>query len=206
MKMSEKMGFNLSDVVRSVLKIRPKENHDIKLFGSFGFRCYEKDSLVVGSHYAGVKMKWEDNWDHKDHNLIVNVGLTYLVGVALIGVTQDTTWFIGLTDNSPTVVAANTMASHAGWTEFDEYSETTRQAWTGAAGAAGVVTNTASPSTFTINNTTNGGLGGAFMAGVNTKNETASLLFAAKALTGGNRTVAQNDVVQVTYVVTATSS
>jgi hypothetical protein len=143
--------------------------------------------------------------DFKEHNLIVNVGLTYLVGSALIGVTVDTTWFIGLTDNSPTVVAANTMASHAGWIEFDEYDETTRQAWTGVAGAAGVVTNTASPATFTIN-AAGGGLGGAFMAGSSTKNETASLLFAAKALTGGNRVVADNDVVQVTYVITATSS
>lgn len=177
----------------------------VTIRGSFGFECFHTEKVVgaYASYRRNARLKWSDNMDHKDHNLIVNAGLTYLVGSALIGVTVDTTWFVGLADASPTFAAADTLASHGGWVEFTEYDETNRVAWTGVAGSAGIVTNTASPAVFTIN-AAGGGLGGAFLAGVNTG--TSGTLFAGKALTGGNRTVADNDVVNVTYVVTATSS
>lgn len=201
--------MKVEDAASAMIRMRPDIAEGAVVRGAFGVQCFRKNHSIRDGvyHRKGSDilygLLWEDNMDFKDHNLIVNTGLTYLVGSALIAVTVDTTWFVGLTDNSPTVAAADTLASHAGWVEFTEYDEVNRQAWVGVAGSAGVVTNAASPATFTIN-AAGGGLGGAFLAGVNTG--TSGTLFSGKALTGGNRIVADNDVVQVTYVVTITST
>ena len=196
------------DEVTAKILMRPDIGEAGRVSGAFAVKCFRKHHSIALGEYRrpgsdkSYGLLWTDNEDLKDKNLIVNTGLTYLVGSALIAVTVDTTWFVGLMDASPTVAAADTLASHAGWVEFTEFDEVNRVAWTGVAGAAGVVTNTASPAVFTIN-AAGGGLGGAFLGGVNTGTGT---MFSGKALTGGNRTVADNDVVQVTYVVTITSS
>jgi hypothetical protein len=130
-------------------------------------------------------------------NLIVDVGLTYLIGSALIGVTPVTTWYVGLLGSAPTIAAGNTMASHAGWAEVHTiYSEATRPVWTGVAGAAGIVTNTASKARFTF--TGPGTVGGLFLASNNTKNGGTGTLFSGKAFSGGDLAVAN------TYTLDAT--
>ena len=71
-------------------------------------------------------------------------------------------WYVGLTSATPTVVAGNTMATHAGWTEVTAYDEATRPALTLGSVAAGSVDNSASKARFTIS--TNGtAIGGAFV-------------------------------------------
>jgi hypothetical protein len=127
-------------------------------------------------------------------NLIVNTGLNQLLGTGLTG---GGPWFVGLTSGTPTVVAANTMASHAGWTEVVGYNETTRRPWTPGTIAGQLVNNNAAAAVFTItaNSTT---LGGAFLANSATKGESASLLFAAGAFTQSDVTLSAGSTITVT--------
>jgi hypothetical protein len=139
-------------------------------------------------------------------NLIVNQGLVYGAGVALgvSGVTQITSWYVALISGTPTVGAGNTYATPSGWTEVTAYDEATREAYVGAAGSTGVVTNTASVAEFTI---ASGGatIGGAAIVGggsaASTKGDTAGggTLWSAAAFTGGNRVLLAGDLLRITY-------
>jgi hypothetical protein len=93
------------------------------------------------------------------------------------------------------------MSSHAGWTEVTAYSQATRPACTfGTATTAdpSVITNTASPATFSINGTTT--VGGAFLTSDNTKSGTTGILFSASDFQSpGDRSVVNGDTLTVTY-------
>lgn len=136
-------------------------------------------------------------WVEQGHNLVVNAGLNHIRDVTLLAGTQVTTWYAGLTQGSPTFAAADTMASHAGWTESTAYSEANRQTWTGAAGSTGASSNSASPAVFSINATAT--IGGVFLTSNNTKGGSTGTLYSGVAFTGGNRSVQNGDTLTVTY-------
>lgn len=142
-------------------------------------------------------------WTSESDNLVVNVGLQYMAGVALTSTAQITSWYLGLygsgATNSPS--AGDTMLSHTGWTEVIAYSEATRPAATFAAATnadPSVVTNTASKATFSMNGSTT--VGGAFLTSNNTKNGTTGTLFSAADFQApGDRSVVSGDVITLTY-------
>src|SRR5690554_3891912 len=94
-----------------------------------GTRGAEKIGLrgryVVECRDRAGRVKWRETVD----NLITNEGKDHVLDVVLSGGSQITTWYIGLTDGTPTAAAADTAASHAGWTEVDDYDEATRPAF-----------------------------------------------------------------------------
>lgn len=144
------------------------------------------------------KLRWQDGAP----NLVVNTGLNHYLDSTLSGATQITAWLIGLTDDSPTVAAGDTMASHVGWTEFTEYSEANRQSWVDGGVSGQSVDNSASTADFSCNNDTNGGLGGLFFTDNNTKGGSTGLLFSAAALSGGNKPIGNGDTARATYTQT----
>jgi hypothetical protein len=137
-------------------------------------------------------------------NLITNEGLTYKTGVALLGTTAITTWYLVPVDDAPTIAAGDTYASHAGWAEVENYEEATRQEWEGAAGAAGVATNSADRVEITISS---GGadIGGMALVGGGSdptvKGDTAGggTLFSVDAFDVGDRNLQANDIFRITY-------
>lgn len=133
-------------------------------------------------------------------NLVVNTGLNGLLDVMLKGGTQDSTWFVGLTDGTPTVSAEDTISTHAGWVEVTAYDEAERQPWTGGTVSGQSVSNTASPAVFTIgtNDTT---VGGAFLCGANLG--TGSPLYAAGPFSGGDRILDDADTLTITATFTS---
>jgi len=141
------------------------------------------------------------NLTHKDdwHNMVVNAGLDYLLSIGLAGGTQIASWYIGLTDGTPTVAAGDTLGSHTGWTEVTAYSEAARQAWTPGSVSGQSVDNSGSVATFTINaaSTT---VGGAFLASASSG--TTGTLYAAGAFSGGDKTLGNGDTLQVTATFT----
>jgi len=82
----------------------------------FRVECFDKDG----------NLKWADTIA----NLVVNVGLNDALDKYFKGSTYTASHFVGLTTATPTVAAADTMASHAGWTESVVYSNATRPAYT----------------------------------------------------------------------------
>lgn len=167
----------------------PRELLHAAMFGGhWDVECRDKDG----------NLKWRDTIE----NIVVNQGLNDLLDVMLSGATQDTTWFVGLTDGTPTVNAADTLASHAGWVEITDYDETNRVAFVDAGASSQSLSNAASPAVFTINASVT--VGGAFLAGVNTG--TSGRLFAAGAFTGGDKSLGDNDVLTVTATFTAAAA
>lgn len=140
-------------------------------------------------------------WVVEEDNLVVNVGLQYMAGVALTSTAQITTWFLGLiTGPGVTTSATDTIASK-GWTEFTGYSNATRVAptFTAATNAnPSVVTNSGTPANFSIN--ASGTVGGAFLVSNSTKGGTTGTLFSEKAFSSpGDRTVVSGDIIAVTW-------
>ena len=124
--------------------------------------------------------------------------------------------FLGLINSGGTFAAADTMTSHAGWTEFTNYtvggSAVRGTAVFAASSSSGttptnVTTCSAASITYTITGA-GGTVGGCFLVtgtgAVNTQSSTAGTLYSA-----GNFSVAKavtaGDTVAVTYSTTATS-
>jgi len=157
--------------------------------------CRIKGQWTVEAYDKDGNLKWIDQF----HNIVVNAGLNHILSIVLAAGTQVPSWFLGLMDSSPTVAAADTMSSHAGWTENQNYSESTRQAFTPGSVASQSVDNSASKATYSINATTT--VGGAFLVSNSTKGGTTGTLFAGGAFSGGNRSLISGDTlkVQATY-------
>jgi hypothetical protein len=94
---------------------------------------------------------------------------------------------------------ADTMASHVGWTENQDYSETVRQDWLPGAASSQSITN-GSAATFTINGTAT--LGGIFVTSSGLKGGTVGTLWST-ANFASDLSVVSSDVVKITYTVNA---
>ena len=178
-----------TDTVSSGLVYGTKSGESALALGQFNFECIGADG----------KVKWTDTVP----NLVVNAGLAYMAGSSLTIVTQITAWYVGLygAGASNTPAAADTMSSHAGWTEVVPYSNATRVACTFVTATTAnpsVATNSASPAAFTINATST--VGGAFLTSGSAKSGTAGTLFSASDFTSpGDRSVVSGDTLNVTY-------
>lgn len=184
-------------------------------------------SNVVGAESVGIQgsyhvvcrdadgnIKWEDEFP----NLVNAVGKELMLDTLLSGTSYTTVGpFLGLISGaSPTFAAADTMASHGGWTEFTNYtvggSAVRGTAVFGSASSTGttptnVTTKTATAITYTI---TGGGgtVGGCFLVtgsgASSTQSNTSGTLYSAGAF-GTAKVTTAGDTVSVTYSTTATS-
>ena len=181
-----------TDVVSSGLSCNTKAGEAAQATGIYHVECRDEDG----------NLKWQAD----SKNLVVSVGLQYMAGTSLDGATSRvTTWYLGLITgpgSGTTIIAANTMSAHAGWTEFIDYTSATRVAATFAAATTAtpsVVTNSASPTTFTINGA-GGTVAGAFLTSGSAKSGTAGTLFSAADFgSPGDRVVVSGDTLVVTY-------
>lgn len=164
--------------------------------------------VASGARWGGVftvecrSPQGDLKWREAASNIVTNAGLDYALDAALSGGTPITTWYVGLTDGTPTVAAGDTMSSHAGWAEVTAYDEAARQTWSDGGVSSQSVTNSASAAVFTCstNSTT---IGGAFLTSDSTKGGTSGTLYAAVAFTGGDKSADDGDTITVTYTFTA---
>jgi hypothetical protein len=178
-----------TDLVTASVERHVQPTEKLKAGGKFAIQCFD----------AAGNLKWEA----ESKNLVVNVGLQDMNTQYFKGVTYSAAWYIGLygaaSSNNP--AAGDTAALHAGWTENTTYSNATRPAATfGTATTAdpSVITNSASPASFSINGTTT--VGGAFLISNNTKGGSTGILFsAADFQSPGDRSVVSGDTLNVTY-------
>lgn len=161
----------------------------VRAGGVFTARCIAADGTV--------------RWEVERPNLVVNVGLKDMNDKYFSGATYTATWYIGLygAGASNTPAAGDTASSHAGWTEVVPYSNATRPQVTFAAATTAdpsVITNSASPASFSINATAT--VGGAFLISNNVKGGTTGVLFSASDFgSPGDRSVVSGDTLTVTY-------
>ena len=180
---------NSTDIVAAALTKTFSAKEGAKAGGVFKIECRDKDG----------NLKWAD----EIHNLVVNQGLQDMNTKYFKGSSYTAAWYVGLygaaASNDPT--ANDTAASHPGFTEITPYSNATRPAATfGTASTAdpSVISNSASPASFTINGTAT--VGGAFLISDNTKSGSSGVLFSASDFAApGDRVVASGDTLNVTY-------
>ncbi len=177
-----------TDSVSAGLVAKTGFSESAKAGGVYHVQCFDKDG----------NLKWEDQM----HNLVVNEGLQDMNTKYFTGSSYTGAFYLGLVTgpgSSTTYAAADTLASHAGWTEFTNYSGSRKAVTFGTATTAdpSVIGNSASPSQFAITGA-GGVVAGAFLCTV--ASGTSGVLFSeADFQSPGDRTVVSGDTLNVTY-------
>jgi hypothetical protein len=178
---------------------------NVGIDGFYHVICHDKDG----------NFKWEEKFD----NQVVQAGKILMFTALLQTTTTLVGPFLGLVSGTGnTFSPTDTMASHAGWTEFINYtvggsavrgtaSFSTPTGNGNTTPGSNVVTATATAITYTITGV-GGTVGGCFIVtgsgAVNTQSSTAGTLYSAGAFATAKVTTA-GDTVAVTYNTTATS-
>jgi hypothetical protein len=200
----EQNGFGDSAI--ATLNTGAMANELVGIEGHYHVLCHDKDG----------NLKWEEKFP----NLVNAVGKELMFNTLLRTSGTYTTVgpFLGLISGaSPTFgTGSDTQTSHAGWTEFINYtvggSAVRGTAVFSAASSAGstpsnVTTCTAAAITYTITGA-GGTVGGCFLitgsGAVSTQSNTGGVLYSAGAFAVAKVTTA-GDTVAVTYSTTATS-
>lgn len=141
-----------------------------------------------------------------DPNLVVDEGLNNQLDVNFNDGTQIASWHIGLFTGSSAPAAGWTGANvTANSTEFTNYTQSTRQAWTSnGVASGGVVSNSDAVATFTAD-TGGGVVWGAFLAEASAKSATTGKLNSASKF-AGSRTLLATDNLGISYTLTLTST
>jgi hypothetical protein len=168
----------------------------IKIGGIFGVECIRNGEKI---------------WEEHVHNLVTTEGLNAIINGLFKpgagGFTVPATWFVGLFDTDTTILATHTYHT-PGFTESANYDNiAVRSTYVpNAASTAGSISNSSSPSTFTMSGTP-GTIYGAAIFSINTRADhtedvDVNALFCAQKFTAG-RVVVADDVINVTYTLTA---
>ena len=200
--LKEIQGFG--DVAEVSYQANAVAGESVGIEGYYHVECRDKEG----------NLKWEESFP----NLVNAIGKQLLLDTLLRTSATYTTVgpYLGLINSSPTFLAADTMTSHAGWTEFTNYtvggSAVRGTAVFAASSSTGlspsnVTTSTATAITYTITGA-GGTVAGCFLVtgsgASSTQSNTSGTLYSAGAFATAKITTV-GDTVSVTYSTTATS-
>lgn len=167
------------------------ENWDLFISKQFNEMRRELDSIELVEKWRDVAV-----------NLIPTVGRNNMLDNHFRASAYTAAWYISLIATGGTPAAGDTMASHAGWTEDQGYSESTRVAPSFSAASASSIT-TAANVAMTITGSTRN-IYGIFINSVSTKGGTTGTLTSAGGYTGGEKNVAAAETLNSGYTSTLT--
>ena len=161
-------------------------SEQIRLKGHFDVVCIGPDG--------------QEKWRDVIENLVTTVGKNDILDKYLLGSAYTQTFRMGLA-GAGTKAAGDTQASHAGWLEVGlanapTYTGNRKDVTMGSASSGSSVSPTQA---FSI--TSSGTVAGCFTnnGGSATKDNTTGVLFSAGDFSGGSKTVANGDTLNVTY-------
>lgn len=163
-----------------------------------GSRCRTPHDTCGEAHLDPV-MVWED----ESENLVVTTGRNALLDNTFSAPAAAATWYCGLVNDAgfTAYAAADTLASHAGWAESNDYTGN-RPAWTkNGAASAGAMSNSSSKASFAIDATVT--IRGAFLA--NAASGTTGTLYGAGDFSSA-RAVESGDTVSLQCDLSVTAS
>lgn len=164
---------------------------NIQAKGTYKFVLTDKDGRL------------KDEWEFD--NLCVTQGLVQMLNSTFAGVSQITTWYLGVFQNNYTPVPTDTASSIVGNAgEFTGYSGGARPTFQPAT-ASGTASLTNSANQATFNFTGSATLYGAFLISGATPGSNSGVLFSASQFPS-SKPVANTDSLTVTYTLNATSS
>jgi hypothetical protein len=159
--------------------------------GVFTAVCRDKDGNI----------KWTDTF----HNVVTTVGANDMLDKYFAGSAYTGAFYLGVisaVSYTGVPVIGDTMSSHPTWTEAGAtnaptYSQGSRPSavWSAAAAKSKALSGVGC----TFNITSAGTLKGAFLSTVATKDGTTGILFSAGLFQGGDKVVANTDVITVSY-------
>lgn len=162
--------------------------------GRYVVECFDKHGIL----------KWSDEIE----NIVVNAGKNFLLDNGLAGSAVTVSSYMFLAGSAPaSATATDTMASKTGWTEVGgtnapAYTGNRKGSlsWSAASGGSKSVSS-AQSFVFTSSGTVAGcgivvGTSAGTMA---TKDDTTGSLYSVGAFTGGSKTVASGDTLNVSY-------
>jgi len=165
-------------------------NQKIKLKCFYDIRYIEADH--VADYLAGLSAPYK--WRTSIKNMIPDAAKNTFLDSIYSG-----TWYMGLIDGTgfTALDLGDTMAAHAGWTEFTGYTQSNRLTITfdNASAASKTLLNEAS---FQIN--TNGTINGAFISSNNTKSGTTGTL-ASQGSFADSRIVSSGGLLNANYTI-----
>lgn len=143
------------------------------------------------------RLKWEDDF----HNIVTTVGMNKVVDACFKTGLASPAWYIGLVDGAGQQVFSegDTIGTHDGWTENEDYTELVRQDFIPGTVDTGTVDNTDSRAVFTISG--DGSIAGCFLIDDDAKGATDGVLYGVGAFSGGTRPVEIGDTLRVTTTV-----
>jgi hypothetical protein len=176
--------------------------HIIRAPASVLDRLAVRGRFEMWCHDAKGGLRWHEEFE----NTVVTVGKNLILDQSLAGAGYTATEFLGLISSVgySAISAADTMTSHAGWTEAGTTNAPTfsgnRGACAWAVASGGIKAFSANPS---FSMTGAGTVKGAFMAGgagaTNGVMNTAGVLISAGLFVSGDRAVLNGDTVSVSY-------
>jgi hypothetical protein len=179
-----------SDKFDAVMCTTGKENDALQGGGVFTVTC----------HDAEGNLKWEDGF----HNLVPSQGLQYMSASFFTATGYTTALYFGLITgpgSGTSYAAADTLASHAGWSESVLVGS--RKSITfGTPTTATPSVTIGTSNVFTVTGAAT--IAGAFVTNASTG--TSGVLFAEGDFTGGDKSVTTGDTLAVTYTFSLTSS
>ena len=133
-------------------------------------------------------------------NGIVDVGLNHILDTQFHNTSAVAAWYIGLVDNVgwTAFADADTLASHSGWSEMTDYTESNRVEWDEDAASSRSITNTTTAD-FSVNAT--GNAKGIFVSSNNVKTSGNTGTLWSTAAFSSIVAVANGDTLKVTYTV-----
>ena len=181
--------INPTDSVSAAISAPGAVAEGMKLAGVYTVECHTPEGELV--------------WRETFPNLVTTVGKNHALDNELAGSAYTAAWYLGLissTSYTTGPAAGDTMASHSGWTEDQNYSQGARPtaAWNAASGGSKAFS---AALTFTMNATTT--IKGAFLTSVSTKGGTTGTLYSAGLFTGGDQPVVSGNSLSCSYVASA---
>jgi hypothetical protein len=175
--MKKVIPFN-NPLIRKVVKGLLKKSGlgTLGFHNIYDFTCgqyVDPHGLVIRDHrdYDGP-MNFVPIWREKIHNLVVNESLDDVLDVYFKSGTQSANWYIAIFGSDSTPAGTWTYAVPV-CTEFTNYDESTREAWTTGTVSGQSLDNSASPAEFTCTSGTNT-IYGAMLNNVSTKGDVAA--------------------------------
>lgn len=176
---------NATANVGATVEMRPSVGEKAGALGVYRAECYDSDG----------NLKWADTFP----NLVVNVGKNAILDQYLAGSGWTTgTVYMGL-KSTGTPDAADTMASHGTWTELNASASSGARQSVSFSAASGGSKATSAAVAWSITGTAT--VAGCFIVvgGNSTNGNTTGTLLSAGDFTGGSRSVASGDTLNVTY-------
>lgn len=169
--------------------MKKRTRFGVKSSTRYLIKCFNKDGIL----------KWQEGF----YNSVVTAGLNKLLDATFSTGYVAPLWYVGLKNSVAGILAADTMASHAGWTEGTPYSNAVRPQFIPGTIAAGVINNSASVAVFSVNNTDT--IYGAFLVNDSTKGGILGTLYGVGDFVTP-RAVIAGDTMEITVVITQTAA